>query len=377
MPAATPAPGETGRVTIDLGAIARNWQALAAHVAPAACAAVVKADAYGLGAKPVVRTLRAAGCETFFVATAREADDILPVAEDTTIYVLNGLVSDSASHIAELGVVPVLSTLDDIRTWHDEARARNTRLRAVLHVDSGLNRLGLSPGDVALLSDTLDRLAGIDVVLNMSHLASADTPEAPENAAQLTAFRSALLKLPPAPASLAASDGLMLGRDFHFDLVRPGYALYGGQAVQGRHTPVEPTVTVTSKVLQVRALKPGDTVGYGASYCAAKPMRLAIVSAGYADGVPRAASAATNEAGGAVAINGIKAAIVGRVSMDLIAVDVTHMAQDDVAPGSDVELIGPVMALDDVGAGAGTIGYEILTRLSRRFECVYLDWDSD
>ena len=194
----------------------------------------------------------------------------------------------------------------------------------------------------------------------------------PENKMQYTAFSLARALLPDAPASLAASDGLMLGAPFHLDLVRPGYALYGGQAFQGATTPVKPVVEVKTRILQVRSLSQGDTVGYAASFVAPNDMTIAILAAGYADGIPRTASTATGESGGAVAIKGHVAPIVGRVSMDLIAVDVTNIPPQQLTRGGEVEIIGPTCTLDLVGKASQTIGYEILTRLSPRFERVYI-----
>lgn len=365
--------GETGRITIDLKALAANWQSLANMVSPAECAAVVKADAYGLGARHVVPALAQAGCTSFFVATFNEAKEIKPLVGTGRIFILDGLLPGSASAVADLGVIPVLSTLDEIGEWQYEAKARSQKLPSAIHVDSGLHRLGLAPGDVARLAQDQDVFADLHIDLVMSHLASADVPDAPENQAQLTAFGISRSLLPDAPASLAASDGLMLGSAFHFDVVRPGYALYGGQAFQGAETPVKPVVEVTTKILQVRSLVAGDKVGYSATFTAPHDMTIAILAAGYADGIPRSASAPTGKPAGVVAIQGHLAPLVGRVSMDLIAVDVSHVPTHLLTRGADVELIGPTCTLDMVGQAANTIGYEILTRLSPRFERIYLD----
>ena len=367
-----PSTGETGRITIDLDAIAANWQSLADTVSPAGCAAVVKADAYGLGAARVVPALTQAGCTTFFVATLKEAAEIKPLVGDGRIFVLDGVLPGSGAAVADLGVIPVLSTLDEIDDWQKQATQTNTKLPAAIHIDSGLNRLGLSAGDVARLAQNSAVFDTVKLELVMSHLASADVPDAPENKMQMTAFRLARALLPEAPASVAASDGLMLGSAFHLDLVRPGYALYGGQAFQGAKTPVKPVVEVTTKILQIRSLNHDDAVGYSASFVAPRDMDIAILSAGYADGIPRTASAATGQTGGAVAIAGHIAPLAGRVSMDLIAVDVSHVPQHLLKRGADVEIIGPTCTLDLVGRAANTIGYEILTRLSPRFERVYL-----
>lgn len=359
-------PEATGLITIDLAALVRNWRTLADLVAPSECGAVVKADAYGLGAARVIPALAAAGCTTFFVATPSEAVAARALAPGARIFVLDGLLYGAAETFVQANAIPVLSSLDDIDEWGARARQLRKRLPAALQVDSGLHRLGLSGSDVGALAADPKRLATLDVRLVMSHLACADDPDHPHNARQRTAFNRRRAQLPDAPASLAASDGLMLGADFHYDLVRPGYALYGGQAFKGGPTPVAPVVTVEARVLQVRTLKSGDTVGYSATWVARRRTRLAIVAAGYADGVARALSAATGKGSGAVLVAGQRAPIVGRVSMDLITVDVTDVA-GEVARGDLVTLVGPGATLESLGRAAGTIGYEVLTRLGPRF----------
>lgn len=365
MTAALP-PEATGLITIDLDALARNWRTLADLVAPSECGAVVKADAYGLGAARVIPALAAAGCKTFFVATPGEAVSARALAPAARIFALDGLLHGAADTFVQANAIPVLSSLDDIDEWAARARQLRRKLPVALQVDSGLHRLGLAGSDVSALAADPKRLANLDVRLVMSHLACADDPDHPHNARQRTSFNRRRAQLPEAPASLAASDGLMLGDTYHFDLVRPGYALYGGQAFKGGPTPVAPVVTVEARVLQVRTLKSGDTVGYSATWVAQRRTRLAIVAAGYADGVSRALSAATGKGSGAVLVAGQRAPIVGRVSMDLITVDVTDI-ESEVARGDLVTLVGPGATLESLGRAASTIGYEVLTRLGPRF----------
>jgi alanine racemase len=226
--------------------------------------------------------------------------------------------------------------------------------------------------EVQELARSASLLTRIDIKLIMSHLASADDPDDPKNEQQRAIFEQLRAILPKAPASLAASDGLMLGPRFHFDLVRPGYAIYGGQAFRGGPTPVAPVVRVEARILQIRDVAPGQTVGYSATYKVERLSRIATVSAGYADGYFRTASAPNGKSGGAVAFKGRLAPIVGRVSMDLITVDVTDLDSPAPKRGDLVELIGPALSLESVGQRAGTIGYEVLTNLGRRFERVYL-----
>ncbi len=363
----------TGAITVDLGRIASNWRALAAKVAPARCAAVVKADAYGLGAERVIACLARAGCTAFFIATPDEAEAARKIAPDADIYALDGLVGNAAAAFARLGVKPVLPTLDDIVAWSALCRARGERLPAAIHIDTGLHRLGLPVRDVRRLAAEPSMMAAIDLDLVMSHLASADNPRDPKNRDQLLAFETLSALFPGVARSLAASDGLMLGPAYHFDLVRPGYALYGGQASQIAPAPVQAAVTVAARILAVADVAPGETVGYSATWRAKRPSRIATIAAGYADGVPRNASAPDGRPGGYVLVSGHLAPIVGRISMDLITVDVTDLPEGAAMPGEFAKLIAEDLTIEDAGFSAGTIGYEILTRLGHRFTRLYLD----
>ncbi len=313
-------------------------------MAPAGCGAVVKADAYGLGAARVIPALYEAGCRSFFVATQEEAKAAIALAPGATIYVLDGILPGCARELAALGAAS--------RAWRaSRKRAPGRRWRpadaptppAALHVDTGLNRLGMGEADfAALLADT-GLLRRLDIALIISHLACADDAHHAMNREQLATFKRLRAQLPKARASLAASDGLMLGKEFHFDLVRPGYALYGGQAAAQR-APVQPVVRVSARILQVQDVPAGGRVGYSATYRAASPRRIATIAAGYADGVFRHASASDGETGGAVVIRGKLAPIVGRVSMDLITVDITDIGDPAPVRGDFVDLIGPESA---------------------------------
>lgn len=359
-------PGATGVITIDLDGLGANWRALAARVAPAECGAVVKADAYGLGAAHVIPALAEAGCRTFFIATPEEARAARALVPEARLFALDGLLPGAAALLIAAGAAPVLSSLAEVEEWAAEAVRHGAPLPAALQIDTGLNRLGLPEDEIGALAARPALLAALDLRLVMSHLACADDPSDPHNAAQRTTFDRLRALLPPVPASLAASDGLMLGPAYHYDLVRPGYALYGGQAFRGGPTPVRPVVTVQARILQLRALKAGEQVGYSATWQAARPTRLAVVAAGYADGLARALSAASGVAGGVVLVAGERAPIVGRVSMDLITVDVTDV-KGEIARGDAVTLVGPGLTLEAMGQAAGTIGYEVLTRLGPRF----------
>jgi alanine racemase len=363
----------TGTITVDLTRVADNWKALAAKVAPARCGAVVKANAYGLGAERVIPALARAGCSTFFIATPDEAEIARKLAPRAEIYALDGLVGNAAAAFAGQTVKPVLSTLDDVVAWSALCQARGETLAAALHIDTGLNRLGLPVRDVRRLAADPTMMSGIGVELLMSHLASADNPRDPKNRDQLLAFETLSALFPRAPRSLAASDGLMLGPAYHFDLVRPGYALYGGQASQMAPAPVKAAVSVAARVLAVADVTPGETVGYSATWRAKRPSRIATVAAGYADGLPRGASASDGRPGGHVMIAGHLAPIVGRISMDLTTVDVTDLPDGAATPGEFAQLIGEGLTIEDAGFAAGTIGYEILTRLGPRFTRLYVE----
>ena len=359
---------EAARLTVRLPAIAANYRTYRRMVGPAAVAAVVKADAYGLGAARVVPALVEAGCDSFFVARLEEGIALRKIAPLARIFVLDGADPDSVPALLRFSLTPALNSLAQIAAWSAAARVGRTPLDAVLHVDTGMNRLGLTAEELATLAaEQAKRLAGLNLVLVMSHLACADEPQNKMNAQQLSRFRQALAMLPTAPASLAASHGAMLGIDYHFDLVRPGVALYGAnpQKPEGRVEPggapnlMQTAAILTAKVLQVRRIDSGESVGYAATFRAKRPSMIATVALGYADGIPRALA---NK--GAAALAGLRVPIAGRISMDLITLDVSALGE---APhiGADVELLGDTISLDEVAQAAGTNEYEILTRLRR------------
>jgi len=335
-------------------------------------AAVVKADAYGLGFAGVMPALKAEGCGQFFVARLEEGIalrqylDAKGGAPTFRIFVLDGAPAESISALAHHRLIPVLGSLAEIEAWNAEARSQRANLEVVIHVDTGMNRLGLPNEELSVLAaEASQRLGWLDLVLVMSHLACGDDPASPMNAIQLSKFKAALAQLPPAPASLAASGGVFLGKDYHFDLARPGIGLYGGHPQPGHGpNPMQAAVRLTGTVLQTRQIVAGDSVGYGATFRAAQPASIATIALGYADGVLRSAS---NRA--EAAFRGGRARLVGRVSMDLITLDVTGLG---VAVGDEAELFGPDLPLDEAAAAWGTISYELLTGLSRRIPRIYM-----
>ncbi len=368
--AAYPTGGAGLVVTIDLGTLARNWQRLAALSHPAECAAVVKADAYGIGIDAAMPALAAAGCRTFFVALPAEGLRVRTAlsgtdAPESTIYVLNGFFPDWADAFRGASLHPVLSTFAAVESWAEHGGGAPSALQ----VDTGMNRLGLSLHEALELARRPDLLTRTAPKLLMSHLACADEPERPENRAQLALFREIRDQFAELPASLANSAGIHLGAEFHFDAVRPGIALYGAAFAAGR-PPLATVVTAKARILQVREVAAGEAIGYGAALRLREALRVAILSAGYADGYHRLSGSSDDGPGAEAVVRGRRVPVLGRVSMDLIAVDVTGLV--GVAEGDWVELFGPSMPVDELAATAGTIGYELLTQLSRRAERVYV-----
>jgi alanine racemase len=349
---------------IDLGAVVANWTALRDRTAPAECAGMVKADAYGLGMAAVAPALAAAGCRLFFVAQLDEGIALRRILPGPEIAVLAGILPRTEAEFVAHQLVPVLNDLGQLALWRGVAAP--TRPPAILHLDTGMARLGLPADEQARLGADPSLLAGIALRAVMSHLACADEHDHPLNARQLAAFRAALAVLPPAPASLANSSGIFLGADYHFTMTRPGAAVYGVNPQPGAVNPMRQTVQLKAKILQTRAIDTGDTVGYGATFRSDRPSRIATLSVGYADGWPRASS---NR--GSAIIAGHHVPVVGRISMDLITIDVSGLDPRLTAPGTLATLIGPGRDVDAVAADAGTIGYEILTGLGRRYHRIY------
>jgi alanine racemase len=353
-------------LTIDLGAIAGNWRRLRELSHPAECAAVVKADAYGLGMTEAAPALARAGCTTFFVATLGEGRALRELLPEATIYVLAGLFAGTAPLFHQHQLRPVLNSAEEIREWADFCARIGAKLQAAIHIDSGMNRLGLSAQEVEVLATAKSLWDAFELTLIMSHLACADEPEHPKSKAQRAVFDTLRAKLPEAPASLANSAGILLGAPYHYDLVRPGIALYGGRARRIGENPSQPVVRLEGRILQVRDVAAGETVGYGATRTLRRPTRIAVVAAGYADGLFRALSTKDDEEGLVVFLGPHPAPVLGRVSMDLITIDVTSVPESHARRGQWVELIGPNVSAQELAARAGTIDYEVLTNLGSR-----------
>lgn len=367
-----PPPAASAALTVDLGALRRNYRALKGVAGTAECAGVVKADGYGLGAEYVTGALAAEGCTTFFVATLGEARQVRAVAPQAAIYVLDGLFPGTAAQFADMGLRPILASVEEVAEWAAFCRAAGRRFPAAVQIDTGMNRLGLDLVQTEALASAPEMLEAFELSLVMSHLACADDPAHPKNPAQRELFEAMRKKLPPAPASLAASAGTQLGPAYHYDMVRPGVALYGGGSIRGGMR-MEPVVTVIGRIAMVREAQPGETVGYGATRTLTRPTRIAVVTLGYADGYFRLLSTSDTHEGARGYIADYPAPLLGRVSMDLIAVDVTEVPPELAQRGRWVELLGTHVTVDEMAEWAQTIGYEVLTNLGHRFERRYVD----
>ena len=359
-------------LTIDLDAICANYRHLSERFGGAECAAVVKADAYGLGADRIAPALARAGCGAFYVALIDEGIRLRRVLEDVDIHVLGPIFPESLDAFAEYRLIPALNSLTDVEAWSGMAAGADAAHAADLHIDTGMNRLGLSGDETDLLCREPERLGTISLATVMSHLACADEPAHPLNRRQLEDFTAARAALAGAGvgagarASLVNSSGLFLGPEFHFDVARPGVALYGGNPHPGEPNPMAQVVRLQGKILQVRDVDTPQTVGYGASHRITRRGKIATVALGYADGYLRSSSNT-----GSALIGDIRVPIVGRVSMDLITIDISGVPEHMIHPGALVDMIGPQNPIDRVAADAGTIGYEILCALGARYHRVY------
>ena len=361
-----------GILTVDLAAIHANYRTLAGRVVPGECAAVVKADAYGCGIDQVSAALMRAGCRTFFVANLDEARRVRAQAREAVIYVLNGFSSSSSQAFVDCYARPVISSSVELAEWDHFISASKWTGGAALHVDTGMNRLGLTIEEAAAVASRI-QLENHGVALLMSHLACADTPNHPLNDRQIRQFREIRSLFRGISSSLANSSGIFLDNSTYCDMVRPGIALYGGSPTPGRGNPMKPVVELQGRILQVRHVEKGATVGYGGTWTAKRDSRIAVIAAGYADGILRAATTTDGTATTPreVVVAGRRCRITGRISMDLMAVDVTDVPVSEVRRDMMATLIGAGLTLDEVATQAGTISYEVLTDLGQRFHRVW------
>ncbi len=352
---------------IDLTALQANWQRFRALAPRSTVASMVKADAYGLGVRHVAPALAEVGCREFFVAEPAEGIALRNLLPDVDIHVLAGVGPGAEATFDEYRLVPVLISLEQVERWSRHAGSDGHSRAGTLHIDTGMNRTGLDANETAIIVNDPSILDGIELVTVMSHLACAEDPSHELNRRQRERFVQLRKQFPTGRASLANSGGIGLGPDYHFDLVRPGIGLSGVDPTPDGRLVVSPVVTLTAPVLQIRTAAAGDTVGYGATRRLVGERRLATLAVGYGDGYHRAASDV-----GLVAFGGHRAPIVGRVSMDLLTVDITDLPADvRVETGTMAELIGETLTIHEVASAAGTIAYEVLTNLGQRYARSY------
>ena len=353
---------------IDMEALAANYRLFQEKTGQGCnVSGVVKANAYGLGLKPVVEKLTALGCPQFFVATLDEAMALRDFNKKTPVAVLGGLFKGAEKEYLAHDIIPVLNCPEDVKRWQNLAAEKEASLPAFLHFDTGMNRLGFSKKETYDLIESPEMLANIDVQLIMSHFVNADEKDDPITQKQANAFAEITAYFPNIHKSLANSPGLFRDESYHYDLVRPGFSLYGGNPTPETKNPVRPVVNLSARILQIRECKSGDSIGYGASHIFDHPTPTATLALGYADGFLRSAS---NKA--TLYWQGEACPVIGRVSMDLVTIDLSGITKQMPREGDSIEILGPNQSVDDLAAAAGTIGYEILTALGPRYKRVYL-----
>ncbi len=366
----------TCRVSIDHRALCDNWRALDKATPGARTAAVIKANGYGLGLGEVGLSLAAAGCEVFFVATPDEGVRLRRVLKTREIFVFSGLSNRNAAQYAESNLIPVLNTFDDIAVWAEFWKLRGSRKPCALQIDTGMNRLGLAANDIDKFCQDRELRYSVNVITLISHLACADDENSPMNGEQLQRFATQSAKFEGCELSLANSAGIGLGSAFHYDLVRPGIALYGGECGAPGENDMQVVVRAQAKIIQVRQMKKNDVIGYGAAHTFTRDTKVALAAIGYADGYHRSASGSgvalrekvsAENPGAFGAIGEYKVPVLGRVSMDYTAFDVSDVPPQILENARYIELFGDHIKLDDAARAAGTIGYELLTSLGQRY----------
>jgi alanine racemase len=359
-------------VTIDLAALQSNFRTLSHGASPAACGVAIKGEAYGLGMAEVARALWTVGCRNYFVSRPTEGAELRAVLADATIYVLDGYYLGQAEFYLQHSLTPALISLGEAKAWAEFGRGKP----CAIHVDTGINRLGFTAVEYAHLCADVALKKALNIKLLVSHLACSDEADHPLNLKQLKSFQEFRDMLPNVPASFANSSGIYLGSEYHFDLVRAGVALYGGNPLPGKPNPMKPVVTLQAKVMQTRLVLEGLTIGYSATWTAPRNSRIALLGAGYRDGIPRKLSSSRDDGPAQVFIAGRRVPIVGRVSMDMMACDVTDIPEDEIEPGTLAEIFGPNIPVDEAAERAGTISYELLTHLGNRYHRRYIAGES-
>jgi alanine racemase len=369
----TISPNLAGAVlTIDIGALKHNYKLLSKKAGRAVCAAAIKADAYGVDMAHAAPAFWQAGCQTFFVSRPQEGEALRNILPEAVIYVLDGLYSGQSSFYAQHKLRPALVSIDQVREWAGVAG----NLPCALHVDTGINRMGLTPEQFHAISLDTSLMQKLNISLLMSHLACADSPDHPLNEKQRNRFSAVRALLPHVPASISNSSGIFLGKYYHLDLVRPGIALYGGNPIAPKSNPMRPVASLKANIMHLRDVKKGETVGYSATWKAPRDSRIAIVGAGYADGISRHLSSRQKDGPAQVWLAGRRCPVVGRVSMDMMGVDVTDVKPSLLATATQAEIFGFHISVDEAANWAGTISYELLTGLGSRYARVYKQTES-
>lgn len=344
------------KLIINTNALAENYKTL--NRPNTECAAVVKADGYGLGVHTVTKTFAKAGCKRFFVAHLSEAIAVRDFMKKNKVYVFHGIRKNEAKIFIENNIIPVINNFAELEIWSKAAKNLGKKLPLVVHIDTGMNRLGFSFSDLDNLYEKLSDIKGLfEIDFFMSHLACADDLTHEMNGVQLNKVNKIKDLFGGHKLSLANSSGIFLGSKFHFEILRPGIALYGGNPTPSKKNPMKNVINLTSRIMNIRTIDSKSTVGYGGEHSVSKGSKIATVPFGYADGYLRSSKKTF------VAINGKRANVVGRVSMDMITVDVSNI--DAVKSGDAVEIIGDNISIDELASSAGTISYEILTGLRK------------
>lgn len=357
----------TAFLEIDLHALTENYKSIAKYVSPSLCAATVKANAYGLGIKKISNTLYKAGCRYFFVSDLNEGISLREIltTTDITIYVLNGLMPHTVEYYKEYNLTPVIGSMEELNEYNDYVQQRK-QFPIAIHFDTGFSRLGFDKEMAVQVSKY-----NLDINLIMSHLASAEEKLSlmPEN--QLEQLLEICKLFKKQYRSIANSAGIIRNSRFHLEMVRPGIGLYGGYENIQNILEIKPVIKLYAPIIQIKNIQKNSTIGYGATYIAEKDMRIALISIGYADGIPRSLSSTSTLSGGQFFYNGIPTPILGRVSMDIIAIDISEIPRNKMQRGKFIEIIGSNQNIDKLSENADTISYEILTRLNTRIRKIY------
>ena len=354
------------QLVVDLESLANNWKFLQSQFCGEICGATTKANAYGIGIEPVITKLYAAGCRYFFVALPEEGEIVRKLAADAKVIILNGLLPNQAKYYQAFDLIPVLNCEEEFFEWMKTIQDSSSQQPIFIHYDTGINRLGMQLNSLRKIADSFPTEKIKNSLVIMTHLACADEPEHPKNNEQLSRFQEFKTIFPKASASMCNSAGIFLGPEFHFNIARPGIAIYGAKAVAAKSGLTKPIATLYARILQIRSVPVGESIGYGATFSLNRQSRIATIACGYADGFIRMINSQPKKHQPSVYLNGYRAPIIGRISMDQLQADVTGIPESSIQRNSVVELFGEHISVDEVADWAGTIAYEVLTGLGPR-----------